>query len=244
MTSGEAVELVGPGGRPMRSFTVAISAEAMALAWARQEDAPPLAVVVVDHEVSPRGLHGRIWAVPATATLAFAVVLRPTVLAADEADAVWLAAGLAGAIGAEAASGRSMVTSWPDAVADGESGSAVAMAKAEVQLGPGQVTSAVATFRFDLDALGHDRRDRLFAAVLGALDDIAADLDRDPGDVAASYSSRCELVGKRVRAVLLPRGEARGTVRGANRHGQLELESSTGMVERVGVSQLRTLEER
>lgn len=242
-TAPVGTESVGPGGRPMRSYTAAISAEALALAWARQEQAPASATVIVEHEVSPRGLHGRLWSVPANDTLSVAVVLRPT-LPADEANAVWLAAGLAAAAGAEEVAGRPMSTSWPDAVVDGTTGDPVAMTKAEVQLGPGQVRSAVATFRLDLQALGHDNRDALLVAVLVALDDLAAELSIDAGLVAAAYGTRCELVGRRVRAVLLPTGESRGVVRGVDRLGRLELESPTGMVERVGVSQLRKVEER
>lgn len=237
------VESVGPRGDPLRTFTAAISAEALALAWARQEQAPALATVIVGQEVFPRGLHGRVWEVPAADTLAFAVVLRP-LLPAGEADAVWLAAALAGAVGAEEATGRAMAAAWPDEVHDGESGATVAMAKAEVQLGPGQVRSAVVTYRFDLATLAFDQRDELLGEVLVALRDVAADLGIDAGLVAAAYNAKCDQVGHRMRAVLLPKGDARGVVRGADRLGQLELESPTGMVERVGVNQLRTLEQR
>ena len=46
-------------GHPMRLCPVAVSAEAMALAWANQEDAPQGATVVVEHGIRPSGLHGR-----------------------------------------------------------------------------------------------------------------------------------------------------------------------------------------
>jgi len=52
------------------------------------------------------------------------------------------------------------------------------------------------------------------------------------------------LTGRRVVAHLLPRGTARGTVRGVDPHGQLELESATGFVERVSVDSLDRLEVR
>ena len=58
-------------GRPMRQFPVAVSSEAMALAWANQEDAPQGATVVVDHEIRASGLHGRLWEMPAVDSLAF-----------------------------------------------------------------------------------------------------------------------------------------------------------------------------
>ena len=76
---GLETETVERYGRPMRRFPVAVTCEAMALSWANQQDAPQGATVVVDHEVRPSGLHGRLWSVPAADTLACSVVLRPTV---------------------------------------------------------------------------------------------------------------------------------------------------------------------
>ncbi|HWI04298.1 MAG TPA: hypothetical protein VNT52_10840, partial [Acidimicrobiales bacterium] len=72
---GLETETIEQFGRPMRRFPVAVSAEAMALAWANQEDAPQGATVVVEHEIRAGGLHGRLWEVPATDSLACSVVL-------------------------------------------------------------------------------------------------------------------------------------------------------------------------
>jgi biotin-(acetyl-CoA carboxylase) ligase len=237
-----AVERVGPHGAPLRHFRVGLSAEALALAWARTEDAPALATVVVDHEVTPRGLAGRLWSVAPEDTLALAVVLRPT-LPADDADSVWLAGGSAAAAGAAAAGAAGpLATWWPDTVVDPSTGDEVAMVKAETQLGPGQVRSAIVTLRLDLRRLGlAGRSDDLLAAVLGALRIQAGELDDDAGGAAALYTTRCALVGQRVRASLLPKGEARGVVQTIDRHARLQLESSTGMVEHVGIDQLREL---
>ena len=41
---------------------------------------------------------------------------------------------------------------------------------------------------------------------------------------------------------LLPKGETRGTVRHIDRGGRLQLESATGMVERISVDMLRELQ--
>jgi BirA family biotin operon repressor/biotin-[acetyl-CoA-carboxylase] ligase len=131
-------ETVERFGRPMRQFPVAVSAEAMALSWANQEDAPQGATVVVDHEIRASGLHGRLWTVPATDTLACSVVLRPSV-SVEEADSAWLLAALAAAEGAQAVSGKELSTWWPDSVVDAATGDQVAAVRAEVQLGPGRV---------------------------------------------------------------------------------------------------------
>lgn len=229
-----------PLGRPVRRFPVAVSAEAQALAWARQEGAPHGAAVVVDHEVSPRGRAGRVWWAPAETTLACALVLRPA-LSAEEGDAVWLAGGLAVARAAEAVVGRPVATWWPDLVVDPATGQPVATVKAEVQLGPGEVRSAVVTLRFDLERLGIDaaRRDDLLEALLEAFEE--AELG-DGAAVAAVYERRCRLVGERVKVTLRPKGETRGVASRVDGKARLVLESPTGMVERIAVDTLGDLE--
>lgn len=231
-------------GHPVRHFAVALSVGAMAQAWARQEAAPHGAAVVADQEVSPIGRIGAIWRVPASDTLACAVVLRP-VLSVPQGDAAWLMAGLLGAGAAEAVAGRPMAPWWPDAIVDAESSHVVGAVLAEVQLGPGHVRSAVVTLRFDLRGLGlaAEARDELLGAVLeiaggprGGQGEGAA------GEVAAAYSQVCALMGRRVKVTLRPKGEARGFARRVDESAQMELESSTGMVERVAIDALRNLE--
>jgi hypothetical protein len=131
-------------GHPMRHFPVAISSEAMALAWANQENAPQGAIVLVDHEINPRGFHGRLWDTPQPDTLACSIVLRPPV-SVEEGDVSWLVVGLAGAEAVEQVTGRKFATWWPDEIVEAESKDPVAATRAEVQLGPGQVKAAVIT---------------------------------------------------------------------------------------------------
>lgn len=230
-------------GRPVRHFPLAVSTDAQALAWARQEDAPGGAVVLADHEVSARGRGGRIWWAPADRTLAFAVVLRPP-LSAEEGDLAWLLGGAAAAEGAEAASGRPLVTWWPDGVLDASSKQEVGQVKAEVQLGPGSVRSAVVTVRLDLERLGLEttRRDDVLEAVLGALDRLGENLGENSAAAAAAYEKRCATLGERVKIKLRPKGETRGTARSVDKAARLSIESTTGMVERIGLDQLRDLE--
>lgn len=228
--------------RPIRRFQAAVSAEAQALAWANQEQAPHGAAVVVIHEVSPRGRIGRVWWAPAEATLACAVVLRPA-LPAQEGDSVWLAGGLVAARAAEAVAGRALATWWPDLVVDAGTGEEVAAVKAQVQLGPGRVRHAVVTARFDLGRLGIDpsRRDGLLEALLASLDEAGGELG-DGAAAAAAYAKKCVLLGERVKLTLLPKGETRGVARGIDGGARLEIESATGMVERIPVDSLRHLE--
>ncbi|MGH9186542.1 MAG: hypothetical protein ACRD0U_12120 [Acidimicrobiales bacterium] len=226
-------------GRPFRWFPVAVSAEAMALAWARQEAGPAGAAVVVGREIRPTGRRNRLWPVPSESTLTLAVILRPE-LPADEGDAIWLVASSVAAEAAEIVCGRPMGTWWPDAVVDRENDSPMAATKAEVQLGSGGVRSAVVTLRFDLGALGlgAEHRDDLTEAAFRALDR----LDHGEADsVVPDYQRRCLLLGRRVRVLLYPKGETRGIARGVDQRGRLELASATGMVEHISVDALREL---
>ncbi|MBW3643601.1 MAG: hypothetical protein KY447_11880, partial [Actinobacteria bacterium] len=165
------------GGHTVRRFPLAISAAALALAWARQEEGPAGATVVVDREVSPLGRIGKLWSQAPESSLACAVVLRPA-LAAEEADVVWLIGGLAAAEAAASVAGVDVGTWWPDDIVRVDTLEPAATLKAEVQLGPGRVRSAVVTFRFDLERLGvgGDARDALLEALLEALDNWAASL--------------------------------------------------------------------
>jgi BirA family biotin operon repressor/biotin-[acetyl-CoA-carboxylase] ligase len=235
-------ETVERFGHAMRLFPVAVSAEAMALSWANQQEAPQGATVVVDHEIRPSGLHGRIWNVPQVDSLACSIVLRPT-LSVEEADSTWLVAALAAAEAAQAVSGKELSTWWPDSIVDTASREQVSAVRAEVQLGPGRVKSVVVTLRFDLPLLGLDagRKDELLEAVVGEVDKACEELAAGVAGAAAAYEKRCALLGNRVRIALLPKGETRGMARGVDRGARLELEAPSGLVEKVTVDQVREL---
>ena len=229
-------------GRPVRHFTVAVSAEAQGLAWARQENAPHGALVLVDAEVSARGRLGHLWWAAPNDTLACALVLRPKV-GVEEADVAWLIAGVAAAESVEAVTGRKLATWWPDALVDPDTGENVVTIKTEVQLGPGMVRSAVAAVRFDLARLGLDRarREELLDGLLRSLDALDEKGTEVADTAAAAYEGRCKLLGERVKISLRPKGETRGIARHVDRKGRLELQSSTGMVEHISLDMLGEL---
>lgn len=227
--------------RPVRRYPAAVSAGAMALAWANQEHAPSGAAIVVDYEVSPLGRLGQAWPVPPQSTLAFAVVLRPA-LSKDEADIPWVVTTLAVADGIEEAGGRKALAAWPDLVVDAETGQTRSAVRAEVQLGPGQVRAVAATVRIDVsDDLG-DRRDELLEAVCAQLDRRTAELAGGVVGPLAAYEKRCSTLGRNLKIRLIPRGEMRGHASAIDPLGRLELRSATGMVERVSVNQVRQIE--
>jgi len=229
------------GNREIRRYQAAVSVGAQALGWANLEKAPSGATVVVDHEVSPLGRLGQPWLVPATSTLAFAVVLRPR-LSAEEADVPWLVAALAVADGIEAADGRVARTVWPDQIVD-EDGTLRAHVRADVQLGPGKVRLAVASVRMDVSAdADPERRERLLTAICDQLDRRTNELAEGVAGPLAAYEKRCSTIGHNVKLRMLPRGEMRAHAAAVDPLGRLELRSPTGMVERVSVNQIRGLE--
>ena len=226
----------------MRHFPVAVSSEAMARAWANQENAPQGAFVLVDHEINPRGLHGRLWDTPQSDTLACSIVLRPPV-SVEEADVSWLVAGLVGAEAVEEVTGRRFATWWPDEIIDAETKDPVGAVRSEVQLGPGQVKSAVITLRLDLVRLELEAegRDTLVEALIRAADRAVDGLNEGAATAAAAYESRCTIVGERVKLRLRPKGETRGVARRVDKAGRLEIESMSGVIERFGVDQIQEL---
>ena len=242
MTGGPAT--VERSGRLFRHFPVAVSATAMAVAWARQENGPHGSTVLVDHEITALGRLGQPWATPADTTLACAVVLRPA-LAPEDADVAWLIGALGAVAGIEAVADCSPATWWPDTVVAADDGRLLGTVHAEVHMGPGRVRAVVITIRLDLAALGVDRskRDELLDAVVDSLDAVCGNLaDEGTAGGAAAYQQRCALIGQRIKVRLRPTGETRGHASAVDSRGWLELTSSTGMVERITVDMLRDLE--
>ena len=228
--------------REIRRYQAAVSAGAMALAWANQEQAPSGAMVVVTHEVNPLGRLSQPWTVPAGSTLAFAVVLRPK-LSAEEADVPWLLGALAVADGIEAAGGPPVVAAWPDLVVDAGDRRIVAAIKTDVQLGPGKVRVAVVTARIDLTADAEDRREDLLSAIGAQLDLRTAELADGVAGPLAAYERRCGTLGHNLKIRLIPRGELRAHASAIDPLGRLECRSPSGMVERVSVNQVRQVEQ-
>lgn len=224
-----------------RDHGIALSAEALALAWARQEDGPAGATIVADREISPRGRHGRVWDHDPAQSVALAVVLRPA-LPTDQSDGLWLASGLAVADAIEDSGGPAGSVWWPDQVC-GTAEAEVAMVKVQAQLGTGGVRMAVVTARVDLVAasLEPGAREALVEAVRRRLLERSGQLEAAPDQVADEYGHRCPLTGRHVKVGLLPSGEARGEVRGVRSTGALVLAGRSGALDQIPVDALRDL---
>lgn len=217
--------------------------EAMALSWARQENAPDGAVVVARNEVAGRLRGGLPWTKGGDGALLLAMVSRPNIDPLQEA-LLWLPASLAAADCLATVAHELPVCVWPDQVL----GAATSVdpwchTNVLVQLGPGRVDHAVFVLRADLsDARVESDPDELAATFVGRAQDAVRTLEADPQRLLDRYIDRCSLIGQRVRVELLPRGEARGRVVAIDVDGFLVLESTTGMLERVAPATLRSLE--
>lgn len=218
----------------IRRVSVAVSAEALMHQWARQESASAGSALVVGAEISARLRGGVIWR--NSEPLAAAVLARPTGLDPSGADLAWLAASLGAARALDAASGREHGCEWPDTVL--VPGGTEVVVNAVCALGPGRVDYAILTARLGPVAAFDPLVDA--DGLVGELRAAARLLD-EPDELVAAYRRRCATVGCTAAVALLPHGAARGTVRGIGADGRLEIESPTGMVERIAVSSFSSL---
>ncbi|MGH2705418.1 MAG: biotin--[acetyl-CoA-carboxylase] ligase [Actinomycetota bacterium] len=242
-------------GHPVRHFPFSVTAESLALQWARQEKVNEGACVVVDREMAPRQRKGAPWTGFATDALSCSVVLRPGVPPEGE-GLMWMLACLGGASGIENATGIETQIKWPDDILAG--GRKIGGVKVDALLGPGEIMIAVMTFRINLNvdeqAFPEALRDVATSVLLEtgkamsreeALDGVLGGLEhwygQDVPDLLEAYRSRCETVGRQVRARLLPKGEVMGKVSAVSDFGTLLVDVG-GRPTPVGIDQLRKLE--
>ena len=201
--------------RPLRVYPALLSTEADALAWARA-GAPDGALVVAGYQASPRGRAGLEWRLAPDRGLAFSLVLRPRLPAHREG---WLYAVAVSALADVLPDGATI--EWPDEVrAGGQRAGAVGV---QTEIGSGGVAWAV------LNVLLEDAqppRAPLLARVVDAVD---ARRRAPTARVLADYLRRCETLGRRVRARMLPLGpgglELEGTAVSVLADGALVLEA-------------------
>ena len=101
----------------------------------------------------------------------------------------------------------------------------------------GRVAAVIAAARWDLPAAEVDID--TFALSTVRLFDLAAS---DPPTMLAEHAARSALLGHRVRAALLPRGDLRGEASAVHPSGDLILRSPTGLAQRLPLDQLDRVE--
>ncbi|MDP9069479.1 MAG: hypothetical protein M3N53_14215 [Actinomycetota bacterium] len=220
-------------GREIRSYRALLSTEADALAWARQ-GASAGALVVADYQASPRGRAGFEWTVTPGNTLAFSLVVRPTMKHEREG---WLYTAATTALGDVI--GEAATIEWPDRVyLDDELAGSVGV---HAELGPAVVLWAVVNV---LIPHAEPPRGPLLARLVEAIEGrIAAPTD----EVLRDYLPRLQTVGRGVRARMIPMGPAgpqvTGTAVGSLMDGALLLETPRGNKVAIRPQNLGILEE-
>lgn len=206
-------------GRAVRSYSAMLSTEADALAWARAQ-APNGAVVVAGYQAAPRGRAGRVWPVhPEQPGLGFSVVLRPRLADRREGWLYTLATtALAGVCG------EGTTIAWPDEVLRrGVLAGAVAV---QAEPDPPGLAWAVVSF---LVPAAQPPRGGLMARIIEALEAAGA---ATANDVLGAYARRCETLGRRVCARLVPMGptgtRVTGTAVAALKDGSLLIQTDEG----------------
>lgn len=243
-----------PLGHPVQHYPVGVSVDSLALGWARQHDAPEGALVVTEMELSARGRRGQTWVSVGGRSLSFAVVLRPA-LPPEGEGLLWLLASLAAAEGVSDAAGLDVRLKWPNDLL--VAGRGIGGVRVEAQLGPGSIESAILTMRVNVgleeEDFPPDLRPRVTSvAIEGAtcsrLDVLAAVLHRlatryeaGVSSLLEDYRERCDTIGTRVRALLMPSGEAAGRAADVDDHGGLVIETPGGQGT-IGVDRLQRLE--
>ncbi|CAN5196177.1 hypothetical protein BH20ACT24_BH20ACT24_12460 [soil metagenome] len=229
--SSEALAALLPG-RPIRSYPALLSTAADALAWARS-GAPEGGIVVADYQASPRGRAGLEWSVRPGRSLAFSLILRPDLSPEREG---WLYTVAASGLH-DALDGASTIE-WPDQVRAGQA--TIGAVGVEVELGPEGVAWAV------LNVLVPDAaapRGPLLERVVGSIEARY----RSPAEaVLADYLGRCQTIGERVVAKLIPMGPSglrvAGTATGSKTDGALVIETVRGSHVAVRPQNLGALE--
>ena len=222
----------------VRHSPAAVSIDALARQWARQESGRTGAAYIVDAEISARRRGGVLW--NHADSSAVAVVVRPESLAIDATDLLWLAAGLGAADALGTLTGTTLSCRWPDGIDIDTSDAPDVAITALYELGPGRIDYAVLVVRIaPSEALGG--RAVVADALVETLRSSMTLLD-DPAMLVDTYRDRCVTLGRAVSATLLPHGVARGTAETIDDHGALVLRSATGLADSIAIPALRELQ--
>lgn len=231
--SGDLTEEVLSSAMPSRAiqaYEAVVSTGSAAHGWLGS-GAPHGAVVVAEHQLSPRGHGGRPLKVPPGQGLGFSLILRPALRAEREG---WLYTLLLVAL--SDVRGHATAIRWPDELRDGDA--LVAAVGVTTAVSEGELEWAIA----DVLLPGAEApRGDLLRQVLDAVD---ARWQAPASAVLKDYESRCSTIGERVRARLRagtgPRLE--GTATSTLDDGALVLEIADGRRAPVRPQDVRALE--
>jgi BirA family biotin operon repressor/biotin-[acetyl-CoA-carboxylase] ligase len=225
------------------------------LAAAAQRGESAGTVLITEHQSAGRGRRGRTWTAPAGTGIAMSVLLQPA--AVDQARWSWLPllAGLAVADGLRSVADVPAVLKWPnDVLVSDKKLCGILAERVETPTGPGcvvgmginigltaeQLPVPAATSLAILLAERNRLRDlpsptAVAATVLAVLELVYRRWESSGGgsvsesSVSASYTQRCDTIGRRVRVVLSDERTVEGVAEAVDPDGRLVVRTSTGL---------------
>jgi BirA family biotin operon repressor/biotin-[acetyl-CoA-carboxylase] ligase len=178
--------------RAIRYYRAVTSTDADAIAWVRS-GAPEGAVVVAETSITPRGHGDRPWEFVAGRSLAFTLILRPMVPPLRQGWLYMVALmGIADTLGGE------LTIEWPGELR--AAGKPVAEVAVRVAPEPGRILWAVVNV---IVREAPTPRVLLLSRLVTAIEERYR---QPPDEVREEYLRRCETVGERVSARLVPLG--------------------------------------
>lgn len=229
---------------PIRRLQFAVSAEAMALAWAHQERSVHGGTLLVENELGAYNRLGEPWIFPQRDTLTVAVILQPK-LDLSVADALWTVSGLGVLEGLERSISSSLGPQWPDLIVANSDCRPVCQLRLMVEGDQGRVKNTVVTIRVHINESEHLDRESVLDGILSALDRRTRNLNLGRSNLellAREYNRRFNQVGSWVRVMLKQGRERRGILRGVSWDGNIELESVTGLVQVLSLDSIHRIQ--
>jgi BirA family transcriptional regulator, biotin operon repressor / biotin---[acetyl-CoA-carboxylase] ligase len=220
------------------------------LAAAAQRGEPAGRVLITEHQSAGRGRRGRTWTAPAGSGIAMSVLLRP--VSVDQARWSWLPllAGLAVADGLRSVADVPAVLKWPNDVLVGERKVCGILAeRVDTRTGPACVVGMGINIGLTAEELPVPTATSLAillsepnrvndlpsptavaATVLAVLELVYLRWESSGGgNVAASYTERCDTIGRRVRVVLSDQHSVEGVAEAVDADGRLVVRTTTGV---------------
>jgi BirA family transcriptional regulator, biotin operon repressor / biotin---[acetyl-CoA-carboxylase] ligase len=243
-------ELIRPGGLWQKVDLVAETGSTNAdLAARAREHEVAGTVLITDYQSAGRGRQGRTWTAPPGSGIAMSILVRPDGI--DPSHWSWLSllAGLAVSDGVRRAADVPAVLKWPNDVLIGDRKvCGILSERVDTSQGPACVVGIGINVRLSEDQLpvpsatslmiaarqlggSPPSRTAVIATVLAAFELLygrwQAQRGIDPS-LAATYSERCETIGRHVRVLLSEERSVEGIAERIDENGQLVVRTTTG----------------
>ena len=243
-------ELIRPGGLWQKVDLVAEtgSTNADLAARARQGETAGT-LLITDYQSAGRGRQGRKWTAPPGSGIAMSILVRPDGI--DPSRWTWLSllAGLAVADGVRRVANLPAMLKWPnDVLVAGRKLCGILSERVDTSLGPACVVGVGINVNLDNEQLpvpsatslaiaARDlggllpSRTAVIATVLAAFELLYGRWEAQAGvdaSLVASYTERCDTIGRQVRVVLTGQRGVEGTADRIDADGRLVVRTTSG----------------